>query len=201
MESNALTVIHKLVRHEIYAVANRLASAGDSDDAGLLDAVRRAAGMLRGHAEQEDARLLPVLQAMAPELARRLDEQHEQLDREMDAICAAAESLQRLPMSRRAHARQQLHDAWNRFVAGCLLHMDEEERAMQPLLGDRIALCRVAESTLAMEQATADEFLANLWRVITPQERIAIERARLRLQLERIAHRAGTADTPTADAA
>lgn len=190
MESNALTVIHKLVRHEIYAVSNRLAAAGDSDDRALLKAIRRAAGMLRGHAEQEDARLLPALQAAAPELARRLDEQHESLDRDMDAICAAAEALQRLPMSRRVRARQQLHDAWNRFVAGCLLHMDEEERAMQPLLGERIALSQVAESTLAMEQATADEFLSNLWRAITPQERLAIERARLRLQLERAAQRA-----------
>ena len=115
MESNALTVIHKLVRHEIYAVSNRLAAAGDSDDRALLKAIRRAAGMLRGHAEQEDARLLPALQAAAPELARRLDEQHESLDRDMDAICAAAEALQRLPMSRRVRARQQLHDAWNRF--------------------------------------------------------------------------------------
>lgn len=190
MESNALTVIHKLVRHQIYAVANRLAAAGDADDAGLLQAIGNAADMLRGHAEQEDARLLPVLKAMAPELARRLDEQHQDLDREMDAICRAARALQRLPASRRAHARQQLHDAWNRFVANCLLHMDEEERAMQPLLGERIALSKVAESTLAMEQAVADEFLGNLWRVITPQERLAIERARLRLQLERAARHA-----------
>ncbi|KAB8162311.1 hemerythrin domain-containing protein [Marilutibacter maris] len=199
MEPNALTVIHKLVRHEIHAVSDRLAAAGDSDDRAVLEAIRRAAEMLRGHAEQEDAHLLPVLQAVAPELARRLDEQHHSLDRDMEAICASAEALQRLPMSRRVRARRQLHDAWNRFVADCLLHMDEEERAMQPLLGEGIVLSKVAESTLAMEQANADEFLANLWRAITPQERIAIERARLRLQLERAARRAE--DCYEADAA
>lgn len=185
MAPNALTVIHNLVRHEIHAVSRHLAGSGDADDACLLLAIRRAAEMLRGHAEVEDARLLPPLQAAAPELAQRLEAQHQRLDRDMDAICAAAEALQRLPVSRRVRARQRLHDAWNRFVASCLLHMDEEERAMQPLLGECTALPGLADSTQAMKRAANDEFLDNLWRAITPQERIAIERARLRLQLER----------------
>ncbi|QDH68973.1 hemerythrin domain-containing protein [Marilutibacter alkalisoli] len=185
MQSNALSVIHKLVRHKLFAVAHRLATAGERDDVGLHAAIHEAIGMLKGHSEQEDARLLPELEAAAPELARRLEQEHEELDRQLLEICAAADRLLQLPESRRPDLRKCLHDDWNRFVAACLMHMDAEERAVQPLLGEQVGLSKVAESTLAMPQGEADEFLANLWRVITPQERIAIERARLRLQLSR----------------
>lgn len=194
MEPNALTVIHKYIRRMLFDVSLRISSAGPEDAAAVNEAVREAAGILRGHGQHEEAMFGPLLEDLEAGASRRLSDDHARLDGQLDALCQTAGALAEGAGGDAEAALGALHLDWNRFVAAYLEHLDDEERSLfVPLLEHIPPVELVAASIASMPEVEATAFLAQLWRVTTPQERGRIEQARGR-------HAEAPADTSPATA-
>lgn len=176
MSSSALTVIHKLLRVELFQLSIWLGRASPTDGAEAAERLAELAGFLRGHAAHEDAALLPALRRKDPALAGRMAAGHEEHEIEIAALCATATALTARPATGAAEALARLHLDWNRFVAGYLVHLDEEERLMLPVLGeDAPGLRMVAGSLASMPADAAQTFRTRLRAAIPPAEFQAIE--------------------------
>lgn len=128
MKSNALTLIHKYIRAELFDVSRRISSAGPEDVAAIREAMDAVAELLHQHAEHEEAGFEPHIREQNTAFADRLLEEHRSLHAELDAAIASAHALDAGEPEACAAALLQLHLDWNRFVGGYLLHLDAEER-------------------------------------------------------------------------
>lgn len=170
MQANALTLIHKYIRCELFAVTQLLAQAGpDSADAARR-ALAEAADLLRGHAGQEEARLEPLLAQSFPALAARLGSEHRRLEQQLDQVCQAASAAEVDLLA--------LYLDWNRLVAAYLVHLDAEERSWFPLLADPLPPVEyMAQTATGLSPPAARAFFEKLWATVTPLDRARIERA------------------------
>lgn len=174
MRANALTIIHKFIRRELFDVTAQLASAGPEDTGAVRKAIAEAIELLHAHAAHEEAGIEPRVREESAAHAERLLEDHHALHAELDAIGAAAYALDPVQHDACVMALLQLHLDWNRFVGRYLLHLDEEERTWFAGLGDFLPpVAFMAEAATAQGEA----FLQKLWKVVTPAERAVIERA------------------------
>jgi hypothetical protein len=178
---NALTVIHKYIRQELFDLTRHLASAGPDDVGALKEAVEEAAGLLHGHAAGEEARVEPLLRDTDPALADCLRSDHRRLEDQFERFRAGCAVLDPAQREACADALSRLYLDWNRFLADYLTHLDDEERVMLPALGGEVLpLAMIADSMDDMPPDKEQAFLDKLWRVTAPREREAIETARAR---------------------
>jgi hypothetical protein len=185
MQANALTIIHKYIRAELFAVTQLLAQAGPDSVDPVRRAIAEVAELLRGHADQEDARLEPLLAQSFPTLAARLTSDHRRLEEQLEQFCKAANASEVDLL--------QLYLDWNRVVAAYLVHLDAEERTWFPLLADPLPPVEyLAQTASGQSPAAARAFFEKLWSTITPLDRARIERALRKQDTE------GTASTATA---
>lgn len=177
MQANALTVIHKFIRNELFKVSRRLACADPADPGDVRDAIEALAVTLRTHEAEEDASLEIDLRAADTGLAARMAADHQRLDDELERICLIARALEGTDPQRCAAILTRLHLDWNRFVSAYLAHLDDEERVLFPTIAAHLPpLEAVAQD--AVRDPRADEFLRKLASMLTPHERAAIEQAR-----------------------
>lgn len=176
MRANAITVIHKFIRREMFDFAERLFRAGPHQLGEIGLELERIGQLLETHAAQEEKRLEPLLREIDPTLADRLTRDHRRLDDQFETI---KESVRQLDGSSPTCAAGllQLHLDWNRFLSAYLLHLDDEERTLFAVLGDRLPpLAAIADSAKSQGASGAD-FLLRVWSVTTCEERAAIEDA------------------------
>jgi hypothetical protein len=173
MPATALTVIHKHIRREMFDFSMRLFRAGAHDIGAIQAAFEELAALLRTHAAQEEIRLEPLLNVADTAAAAELLRDHRRLEIELDRLAALTRALD---PSACTEALLQLHLDWNRYLSACLAHLDEEERTLFASVADSMPLDAIAQSALA-QGAEGQKFLARLWSVTTPSERIAIEGA------------------------
>lgn len=175
MPATALTVIHKHIRREMFDFSMRLFRAGPLDVAAIQSAFHELAALLRAHAMQEESRFEPLLNDSDTDAAARLLRDHRGLETELDRLDAFTRRLD--PRSSACtDALLQLHLDWNRYLSAYLAHLDEEERTLFAPLTARMSLDAIAQSAVA-QGSEGQKFLARLWSVTTPAERVAIEGA------------------------
>ena len=175
MPSNAITVIHKFLRREMFDFAEQLFRAGPDDCEAVRDALQGLAETLHTHAEQEDARFEPMLRATSPALAERLSMDHRRLEEQLNVIIDRATQLD--PRAEDCSASLlRLHLDWNRFLSAYLAHLDDEERNLFATLSDRIPPVGFLAQAARERGAQGEEFLLKLWAVTTCEERAAIEK-------------------------
>jgi hypothetical protein len=176
MSSNAITVIHKFIRREMFDFSQQVFRADPQDCAALRSAFATLVELLQGHAAQEDARFEPLLREVDPNLAERMTRDHRRLEDQLQNLVHVSNQLD----SRASNCRGALlrfHLDWNRYLSAYLAHLDDEERTLFVALGEKLPpLSFIAES--AKSRGTqGEEFLLKLWAVTTCEERFAIEQA------------------------
>lgn len=176
MRANALTVIHKFLRREMFDFSQQLFRAGPEDCEPIVRALTNLADTLEQHAKQEEARFEPLLKEIDPALAQRLHDDHRRLDDDLDALIQRANQLDSAASDCR-EALTQLHLDWNRYLSAYLAHLDDEERTMFLALQDRIPPVTMLANMANEGGAHGKEFLLRLWSVTTCEERMAIEEA------------------------
>jgi hypothetical protein len=174
MRANAITVIHKFIRREMFDFAERLFRAGPEHVSDIRAELERIVQLLQVHAAQEDARLEPLLREVDATFADRLKRDHRRLEDQLESLRHAAKTLDASSRECR-DALLLFHLDWNRFLSAYLIHLDDEERTLIPALGDRTPpLSAIAESA-RQQGVEGEEFLLRLWAVTTCEERAAIE--------------------------
>jgi hypothetical protein len=176
MPSNAITVIHKFIRRELFDLSQQLFRAGPDNVPAILTALEQVGDLLRAHSAQEELRLEPQLRQLEPDLADRLTRDHRRLDDFFEGLLGRARIL--TPMAPDCgEALLELHLDWNRFLSAYLAHLDDEERTLFRRMADHLPpLAALVESARA-QGPTGEEFLLRLWAVTTCQERAELERA------------------------
>lgn|SRR5512138_1912472 len=186
MRTNALTVIHKFLRREMFDFSQQLFRAGPEDCAPIKAALGSLAELLEQHATQEEARLEPSLREADPERADRLTRDHQRLADQLNDLLLFANRLDSNASGCR-DALMQLNLDWNRYLSAYLAHLDDEERTMFTVLEDRIPPVSMLAESARLDGARGREFLLKLWAVTTCEERMAIESEARQLEMEEFA--------------
>jgi hypothetical protein len=120
---DVFTHVHQGVRRALFDASTALARAeGDpAREHAALSLVEDALLFVTRHGENEDALLLPLLDARAPEISARMRDAHQRIESELEAI-------------RELHARRapDLYLRFSLFIAHYLTHMAEEEIELEP---------------------------------------------------------------------
>lgn len=131
--------IHKGIRAELFAVTGSAGQLDASDRAGRADLARHidsVRSLLVTHAEHEDTAIQPAVALHLPELAQRIEVEHEDLERRIAAIdmlaAATVEVATTGPTPRAEVHRIYLELA--AFTGAYLAHQDVEERVVMPAL-------------------------------------------------------------------
>lgn len=175
------TVVHKFIRSEMFGVSSELSSCDAYDESAVSGAVARldrVAALLRTHGEREDEGFLPLLRDRDRDAAARMERDHKVLDERLERVSAAAAALTSTDISSRASALLLVYLDWNAFMAAYLAHLDDEECALFPLLGDAMPGVEALAGAAALLPPEARAgFLETLWKALTPTERAVIEAA------------------------
>jgi hypothetical protein len=176
MHTNALTVIHKLLRREMFGFSQQLACAGPEDCESLRRSFNGLAELLQQHASHEEARFEPLLREQDPALARRLNEDHRRLEITLSLLIGAVARLDPRAFDCPGEL-VRLHLDWNRFLSVYLAHLDDEERTLFLTLQERLPPVSMFAESAKSRGAQGEEFLEKIWAVTTRDERMAIELA------------------------
>lgn len=127
------TAVHKMQRARLFAL---IVEAGktDPDDskarAAATAAVDAVVLELHQHADHEDRFIHPLLRQAAPAIAAKLDADHLELDRRLDALRAIAASFAEAPVD----GPNALYRTLASFTAAYLNHVAVEETEALPAL-------------------------------------------------------------------
>ena len=136
----------------------------------LWDEIRALTANIRLHHIHEDRFIHPLLSSRVPGGDRKLQRQHEEVDRQLEDLLAHLDGIR----SRDAafeKSRQlglEFYLALNRFIALFLEHIDEEEEHIQPTLWN---LCTTEELVTAwrtiMASKTREEAMEDLGMIFS----------------------------------
>lgn len=175
MPSNALIVVHKLIRSELFELSGRLSRAGAADADAVSQSFDALCVLLEEHAAKEDQGIAPRLDEAT---AARMTADHVLLDDTIEQLKRRAHALLACDSATREAGLAGLCLDFHAFVAAYLEHLDDEERTMLPLLGERVpplAMVAMNAATLPLAERTA--FLDKLLARVTPSERQTLEQA------------------------
>ena len=144
--------IHKGIRSELFAVTTEAGSLDPSQGiarAGLAAHVRDVVSLLVGHAEHEDAVIQPVLERELPDLAARIEVDHETLEGRMDDLIVMAEEAAALDARDPGFRVHRVYLALASFTSAYLDHQDIEERVVMPALESAVGV----EAVVGIHQA------------------------------------------------
>ena len=144
--------IHKGIRAELFAVtleAGRLDPSNRDDRVALAAQMRGIVDLLVGHAEHEDGSIQPVLEAQLPDLAARIEGDHEVLDARIVRLAELADAATESAVADQRFDTHRLYVELGSFTSAYLAHQDLEERSVMPALEAVLGL----DGLLALHQA------------------------------------------------
>lgn len=178
-QADIFTHVHQGIRRALFQATATLAQASGDPAAERTShqLVEDALLFVTRHGENEDALLIPLLDARAPEVAMRMRAAHQQIETEL-------QSVQGL-LARRA---PELYLELSLFVAHYLEHMYEEEIVLQPQIRAVISDAELtANGQKAVTRVDPSERLTML-RLMLPALPIAAAQALLNKLPAAVAH-------------
>ena len=145
--SELYTTIHKGWRMRLSQISLK-AGKLDYADRANVDAfhgeLKSMVTGIRHHHETEETYIHPLLSAVMPGGAEKLDEDHRKVDRLLDNLLVHFDGMRikAADFERREELGLEFYLAFNRFNAFFLSHIDEEEEHVQPALWN---LCTAEE--------------------------------------------------------
>ena len=172
-----MVVVHRVFRRESRLMPELIRGVRPGD----VDRARFLAGMIReydkglhSHHTSEDALLWPKLLArvdLDADLVLRMEQQHEVV---AEGLRTVMERLTAWEAEASAPARDALAAALDRHRQDLLVHLDEEERSVLPLVSEHITAAEWAElGEVARSHTPKDKLLFMLGALLeeaTPQE-------------------------------
>lgn len=173
-----MIVVHRVFRRESRLLADlvRGVRPGDVERAGVLaDMIREYDKGLYSHHTSEDALLWPKLLArvdLDAELVLRMEQQHEVVAEGLHVVMSRLATWER---DAAAAARDALAEAMDQHRRDLLVHLDEEERSVLPLVSEHITVAEWEElGEVARSHTPKDKLLFMLGALLeeaTPQEK------------------------------
>lgn len=137
------TIIHKAQRVHMFNLSSKIGRLDLSDCESLQEVEQELKSFIkhiREHGHNEDTFIHPLFREVGSD-ATTLDEEHHDLDQELDKLEKVLEEKQ----------WEELYPAFNRFCAIYLLHQDEEEQLQKTILWTHFANDRLLGAFLAFK--------------------------------------------------
>lgn len=128
--------VHRCVRNALYSINVAVGSTNYEDPKALKalqTQVNDVFAFLRAHAINEEVNIHPFVQKCGAGL-ERLEEAHAVFGRDIDAMDEKMNAIVRMSPKERAVAGPELYRQLARFIAAYLLHLDDEEYVILPVL-------------------------------------------------------------------
>lgn len=174
--SDFYTIIHKHLRRSLFEISIQLGGLDRTNVEARVEAFRGIAGMLRGHARQEDTSLALMLREASPDLEVAMTSSHGELEGQLAAIEAQVLRLPSLEADQLEAAALDAYRSWNRFLSHYLMHLDDEETRLFPELGAGNPPASGVAALVTARGEQAATFLAVLLPILTEGERLEILR-------------------------
>jgi hypothetical protein len=162
--------IHKAIRSELFSVTTRAGRIDPSDRpsrAVVAEQVHALTELLLSHAEHEDAAIEPVLVSELPQLAERIEADHESLERKLvDLESIARDAVDTTDDHR--EATYALYLALASFTGDYLAHQDVEERVVMPALEQAVGIDVVMSIHGAILASIPPEMMADSLSIMLP---------------------------------
>ncbi|HEX6592893.1 MAG TPA: hemerythrin domain-containing protein [Moraxellaceae bacterium] len=170
--------IHKGMRaffaHMLVAVG-RLDGEDHEEVAAVMAELEELLDFCRRHLDKENRYLHPALEARRPGATAAIVADHEEHQREIDALAAQAFTIRHLPALRRERVLQDLYRQLTHFIADNLAHMAVEERDNNQLLwethSDAEIMAIEGAIVASQSQEEAGKTLRWMLPAMTAQER------------------------------
>lgn len=169
--------IHRALRHAMAGMAIRLGTVDPSDEDEVLAAVDDLAGLLcfcERHIEHEEHFMHPLLRGIAPEAEAGLDEAHRVHDASVAELRGLSEAVTERRGAARAETLRALYLAFGRFHAETLMHMDEEERVIEPLFHRHLSGEEVAAIVPRIMGSMGPEEVIETLRMMVPANPLSV---------------------------
>jgi len=174
-------VIHKMLRVSIFDTAALIARADFTDPTerrATLDKFDETFAFLTEHHQHEDLHVMPVLTAVAPDVAQGMETDHSDLDRSLENLERVAASVRQADAGAALRLGAELHLAFSVFLGDYLKHMASEEVGVNAALWEHLsddALVGVrAKLQGAIPPARFAEWFAYMVPAMNVQERIGV---------------------------
>jgi len=160
--------IHKLHRHSSATAIQRLGATDFSNPEearAAVELVRTEIAFGRDHLRNEDRHVHPLLRAIGSEPVASLAADHEEHEQDFQALEALASRVENGSGAERVAAGAELYLMFARFVARDFLHLDFEERVIEPLIHQHYSdaeIERMHAKVIAETPATEIERLGEL---------------------------------------
>ena len=169
-------LVHKGQRHVLFELSGRAGQLDSREDATRVDLVRDIDALIAAlldHADKEDEFLQPLIRESAPEIAKRLENEHSAVEAKVAALqnATAIALLEKAPEYDLA-----VYRALARFVAAYLSHLDLEEVGAMPALLEKFDEMTLSGIQRRIVAATAPSILRYNLKAILPAV-TALERA------------------------
>ena len=157
---DAIAVIHRAFRRDMFAIDNAAykAAAGNGDLSPATDRLPFLGEMLQRHAEAEEEVVFPVMDRVAPLVARAYSMDHRELDRLVEDLAKMSVASDTL-IAARATAALTVH---------LRIHLDKEDAHLYPILRERISADEQASIVGAMAQKTPPDRMPEVVRWMFP---------------------------------
>lgn len=173
--------VHKGLRSALWSVLSGLARCDAGDAGAVQQAVDDLEGVLymcTGHAEHEDAVIIPALEAARAGAAAKLSATHAQQEHDIAQLRAMAAELSSASAAQRPALLRRLHLRYAAFVGANLVHMTEEEEFAQPLLEASYTSAEIEALVARIHAALGPEetfaFLRVMLPAVAPNERAGV---------------------------
>ncbi|MCC5013576.1 MULTISPECIES: hemerythrin domain-containing protein [unclassified Legionella] len=138
MRIDFYTYVHQCQRKQMFNLAMHAGEINYNEPEKLLPLAEELAVFLTGirsHADHEDIFIHPLLRRKMPSASRTLDNEHEELKKELLNLEENFAHIQLLTnhYPKRQEQGLEFYRALNRFIANYLYHIDKEEYVMQNL--------------------------------------------------------------------
>lgn len=157
------TFIHKGLRALIYDQGRRLMQTDFADisvSQAAMSELKHSLEWLEKHGQDEDEHIFSVLTAHAPALAEEFIAQHETIHKMLADVGDSIDRIGKITVTaERIQAGTQLYREFNDLIAYYLMHMNQEETRVQPVLWEHMTDEMIGELRSNIQRSIAPDLL------------------------------------------
>ncbi|MFC5711937.1 hemerythrin domain-containing protein [Thalassorhabdus alkalitolerans] len=128
--------------------------------------------VLHSHAEHEDEHVEPAVIKYAPEVARKMDQEHKATNALLIELENLVKEINESPTKKRRELGVEFVYAYNKFLAAYLNHLQTEEVDVMDVLWHKLSTEELEEITVAIRSAIPPEILMDYFRYMIPGQNI-----------------------------
>ncbi|OLO39103.1 hypothetical protein BTR23_08540 [Alkalihalophilus pseudofirmus] len=142
--------------------------------------------VLHSHAEHEDEHVHPVIEKYAPEIAEKMEIEHQSTDYLLIELEKLMNEINNSAIANRRQLGIQFVYGYNKFLAAYLNHLQTEEVDVMGVLWEKLSVEELMELTVAIRSSIPQDILMDYFKYMIPGQNI-FERVEMLVGMKKFA--------------